>query len=77
MAEKFVSAENAGTDLLLSLNRSARRLRRLTAESLGVMFLAGLAKMDSKKARVVPRKARQFSKREDIPDEAEERPKDG
>jgi hypothetical protein len=72
MAEKFISTEHAGTDLLLSLNRSAQRLRGLTAESLGVMFLAGLAKMDSKKGRVVPRKARQFSKRQDIPDEAEE-----
>ena len=72
MAEKFVSAEYAGTDLLLSLNSSALRLRGLTAESLGVLFLTGLAKMDSKKARVVPRKARQFSRRPDVPNEAEE-----
>ena len=60
MADKFFSAEYAGTDLLLSLNRRARRLRNLTAESLGIMFLAGLAKMDSKRARVVPRKALRF-----------------
>lgn len=72
MAEKFVSAAYAGTDLLLSLNSSALRLRGLTAESLGVMFLTGFAKMDSKKARVVPRKARQFAKRPDVPSEAEE-----
>lgn len=50
MAEKFVSAEYAGTDLLLSLNNSALRLRKLTAESLGFLFLTGFAKMDSKKS---------------------------
>jgi hypothetical protein len=72
MAEKFVSTEYAGTDLLLSLNTRASRLRRLTAESLGVLFLTGLAKMDSKKARIVPRKARQFSSRPDIPEEVEQ-----
>jgi hypothetical protein len=72
MAEKFVSAEYAGTDLLLSLNSSARRLRRLTAESLGVLFLTGFAKMDSKNARVLPRKISQFTGRPDIPSEAEE-----
>lgn len=72
MAEKFVSAEYAGTDLLLSLNSSALRLRGLTAESLGVLFLTGFAKMDSKKARVVPRKVRQFFRRPDVPNEAEE-----
>lgn len=72
MAEKFASTEYAGTDLLLSLNRSAVHFRRLTAESLGVLFLTGLAKMDAQKARVVPRKTRQFSIRPDIPDEAEE-----
>jgi hypothetical protein len=72
MAEKFVSAEYAGTDLLLSLNGSALRLRGLTGESLGVLFLTGLAKMDSKRARVVPQKARQFSSRQDVPSEAVE-----
>ena len=72
MAEKFVSAENAGTDLLLSLNGSALRMRRLTADSLGVLFVAGLARMDSKSARVVPQKATQFSKRPDVPTEAEQ-----
>jgi hypothetical protein len=72
MAEKFVSAEYAGTDLLLSLNSRASRLRGLTAESLGVLFLTGLAKMDTKTGRVVPRKARRFSRRPDIPDEAEQ-----
>jgi ABC-3C biological conflict system middle component len=72
MAEKFVSAEYAGTDLLLSLNSSARRLRGLTAESLGVLFLTGFAKMDSKKGRIIPRKVRQFSRRPDMPSEAEE-----
>jgi hypothetical protein len=72
MAEKFASAEYAGTDLLLSLNSSALRLRGLTAESLGVLFLTGFAKMDSKKARVLPRKARRFAGRPDIPSEAEE-----
>ena len=72
MAEKFVSTEYAGTDLLLSLHSSALRFRRLTAESLGVLFLTGLAKMDPKKARVIPRKARLFSKRPDVPDEADE-----
>jgi hypothetical protein len=72
MAEKFASAEYAGTDLLLSLNSSAVRLRALTAESLGVLFLTGFAKMDSKKARVVPRKARRLAGRPDIPAEAEE-----
>jgi hypothetical protein len=72
MAEKFVSTEYAGTDLLLSLNSRALRLRSLTAESLGVLFLTGLAKMDWKKGRIVPRKSRQFSRRPDIPDEAEQ-----
>jgi hypothetical protein len=72
MAEKFVSAEHAGTDLLLSLNRSALRFRGLTAESLGVLFLTGFAKMDSKKARLVPQKAHQFFRRPDVPNEAEE-----
>ena len=72
MAEKFVSAEYAGTDLLLSLNGSALRLRRLTAESLGILFLTGFARMDSKRARVVPRKANRFARRPDLPPEAEE-----
>ena len=72
MAEKFVSAEYAGTDLLLSISGSALRLRKLTAESLGVLFLTGLAMMDSKKARVVPRKTQQFYKRPDVPSETEE-----
>jgi hypothetical protein len=72
MAEKFVSTEIAGTDLLLSLQGRALRLRGLTAESLGVLFLAGLAKLDSKKGRVLPRKARRFSSRQDVPCEAEE-----
>jgi hypothetical protein len=72
MAEKFVSTEYAGTDLLLSLNGSARRLRGLTAESLGVMFLTGLAKMDTKKARIIPRKVHQFSNRPDVPEAAED-----
>jgi hypothetical protein len=72
MAEKFVSAEYAGTDLLLSLNGSALRLRSLTAESLGVLVLTGLGKIDSKSARVVPQKVQQFSGRLDIPSEAKE-----
>jgi hypothetical protein len=72
MAEKFVSTEYAGTDLLLSLNRSALRLRGLTAKSLGVLFLTGFARMDSKKARLVPLKTRLFSRRQDMPNEAEE-----
>ena len=72
MAEKFVSTETAGTDLLLSLHGSALRLRRLTGESLGILFLTGLAKLDSKKARVLPRKATRFSNRQDVPDQAEE-----
>lgn len=72
MAEKFVSSEHAGTDLLLSINSSALRLRGLTAESLGVLFLTGFAKMDSQRARVVPRKANQFSRRPGVPNEAEE-----
>lgn len=72
MTEKLASAEYAGTDLLLSLNGSAVRLRRLTAESLGVMFLTGYAKMDSKKARLVPRKVRRFAGRPDVPAEAEQ-----
>lgn len=72
MAEKFVSTEYAGTDLLLSLNGTALRLRGLTAESLSVLFLAGLAKLDARKARVVPRKVRQFATRQDVPAEAEE-----
>lgn len=71
MAEKFVSAEFAGSDLLLSLNSSSRRFRALTADSMGVLFLAGLAKMDSKTARIVPRKVHQFSIRPDVPYEAE------
>jgi hypothetical protein len=72
MAEKFVSAEHAGTDLLLSLNSRALHLRRLTADSLGVLFLTGFAKMDPLKARIVPRKSSKFSRLPDIPDEAEE-----
>ena len=72
MAEKFSSAEFARTDLLVSLNGSALRLRALTAESLGVLFLTGFAKMDSKKARVLPRKVRKFSGRPDVPTEAEQ-----
>jgi hypothetical protein len=72
MAEKFVSSEYAGTDLLLSLNSSALRLRGLTAESLGVLFLTGFGQMDSRKARVLPRKTREFSGRPDIPTEAKE-----
>jgi hypothetical protein len=71
MAEKFVSSEYGGTDLLLSLNSSALRLRGLTAESMAIMFLTGFAKMDSKKARVTPRKVRQFSARPDVPEETE------
>lgn len=46
MADKFFSAEHAGSDLLLSINRSAFRLRELTAESLGILFLTGFAKME-------------------------------
>jgi len=72
LAEKLVSSQCAGTDLLLSLSGSARRLRGLTSEALGVLFLTGLAKMDAKKARVVPQKARRFASRLDVPDEAEE-----
>jgi hypothetical protein len=72
MAEKFVSTEYAGTDLLLSLNRSALRLRSLTTESLAVLLLTGLARMDSKNARVVPQKVGEFSRRPDVPDEADE-----
>jgi Family of unknown function (DUF6521) len=72
LAEKFVSSEHASTDLLLSINNNAIRLRRLTADSLSVLFLTGLAKLDRTKARVLPRKIDQFSDRPDIPDEAEE-----
>jgi len=71
MAEKFVSAEYAGTDLLLSLSGSAVRLRKLTAESLAVALYTGLASMIPNKGRVVPRKVRRFSTRPDIPIEAE------
>jgi ABC-3C biological conflict system middle component len=72
MAEKFVSTESAGTDLLLSINSSALHLRELTAESLGVLFLAGLAKLDPKKGVVLPRKSIEFASRLDLPCEAEE-----
>jgi hypothetical protein len=71
MAEKFVSTEYAGTDLLLSLNNRASLYRGLTSDSLGVLLVTGLAHMDVKKARVLPRKIFQFSQRHDIPDEAE------
>lgn len=77
MAEKFVSSEHAGTDLLLSLGSSAKRCRRLTNESLGILFVSGLATMDAQSARVVPRKARQFSDRPDVPCEAAESQKLG
>jgi hypothetical protein len=72
MAEKFISTEYAGTDLLLSLNGSALRLRRLTAKSLGILFSTQLAKMDSATGRVLPLKTRQFNRRPDIPEEAVE-----
>ncbi len=71
MAEKLVSSQYAGTDLLLSLNGNALRLRGLTSEALGVLFLTGLARMDSKKARAVPQKSMRFARRPDVPDEAE------
>jgi len=72
MAEKFVSAEQAGTDLLLSLNASSVRLRALTMESLALLLLTGFAVMDLKGARVVPRKVHLFASRPDVPDEAEQ-----
>jgi hypothetical protein len=72
MAEKFSSTERAGTDLLLSLNSNARRLRGLTTEALSVLLLTGLARMDSKTGHLVPRKVREFSDRQDMPVEAEE-----
>jgi hypothetical protein len=72
MAEKFVSTEYAGTDLLLSLGNSALRLRGLTSESLGVLLLTGLAKMDTKKGLVVPQKIGPFSARLDVPCQAEQ-----
>jgi hypothetical protein len=71
-AEKFVSSEFASTDLLLSLGSSAIRLRRLTADSLGIMLLSGLATLDSQHGRLLPRKVNVFSARPDIPNEAEQ-----
>lgn len=71
-AEKFVSSEFARTDVLLSLGASAMRLRRLTADSLGIMLLSGLATLDSQHGRVLPRKVNVFSARPDIPIEAEQ-----
>ena len=72
MAEKFVSTEYAGTALLLSLNTRALLFRRLTSDSIGILLLTGLAHLDSRTARIVPRKVVQFSERPDVPDEADE-----
>lgn len=70
MAEKFASAEYAGTDLLLSINGNARLLRNLTAESIGVALLTRLAKIDSTNARVLPLTSRRIAIRPDFPEEA-------
>jgi hypothetical protein len=72
LAEKFVSVEYAGTDLLLSLGRRASQMRKLTSESLSVMLLTRLARLDNSKARLTPRKTEQFSQRPDIPEQVEE-----
>ena len=72
MAEKFVSAEYAGTDLLLSINNRASQLRHLTAESLGVLFLTGLASLDTDKGRLVPHRTQRYLTRPDIPEEAKQ-----
>ena len=72
MAEKFLSAEYWSTDLLLSLNNRALHLRRLTADSLAILFRTGFAKMDPAKARIIPQRERQFAGRPDIPNEADE-----
>lgn len=72
MAEKFVSAEYAGTDLLLSINNRASQLRHLTAESLGVLFLTGLARLDTDRGRLIPQRTQRYWARPDIPEEAKQ-----
>jgi hypothetical protein len=77
MAEKFTSSEQAATDLLLSVNRGARLLRALTADSVGILLLTGLARLEPTTGRLIPTKVHQFDNRHEIPEEAAEAKKLG
>lgn len=72
LAEKFVSTEAAGTDLLLSLQKRALDMRRLTSECVAVLLIAGLAHLDPKQGRLVPRKVDLLSDRPEVPEQAAE-----
>jgi len=72
LAEKFVSVEYAGTDLLLSLHQRAIQMRKLTSECLGVMLATGLVDLNRSNARLVPRKVQALADRPETPDQSEQ-----
>ncbi|HEY7337658.1 MAG TPA: three component ABC system middle component [Bryobacteraceae bacterium] len=53
-AEKCVSVEKAGTDLLLSINRRAIQYRELTSRSIEVLLSSRLCHLDARTGTLLP-----------------------
>lgn len=70
-AEKCVSVEKAGTDLLLSINRRAMEYRGLTANCVAVLLSTKLAHLEVQTGTILPLNAKALTDRPDLPTEYE------
>jgi hypothetical protein len=66
-AEKCVSVEKAGTDLLLSINRRSAQYRGFTASCIAVLLSTGVAHLEVSTGRLLPHGTTALAGRPELP----------